>query len=529
MSRDQAGGLLHHFLLSQAAAAPERPAVVELGLDGTERVLTYRELTELADRYARSLTGLCLNVGDRVVLDSPTSAEAIAMVLACSKTGVTFIPVTPEMPAARLRSIMQATEPTLYLRAAADARPDDPGADGPGRVGSGRFGQGRIDVHQPPAARSTARQWVVETDPAYIVFTSGSTGIPKGVVMSHRAIVAFYRGLLAHGIVGPLDRVATTSPFQFDFTLLDIGLALGSGAAVVPVPRAELRWPRRFVKFLSATAATQVNGVPSIWRSTLRYEPGLLADLTRVKGVLFSGEPFAAAELRQLQRALPKAQIFNCFGSTESVACTLSRVPPLAGDNGRLSIGVPHPGSDITLLDEQGWPVLEPGVVGEIYLRSPALFSCYWDNPAATRAALVPDPLDPRTGQLAFKSGDLAYFDACGQLFFVGRSDSLVKVRGNRVELGEVERKLAGFAGVAAAVVIVVGQAGTDPGLLGFVVPEDPLLDIDKVALTAHCARDLPDYMVPNELRVLTELPVNENGKVDRVALAALAALDGRA
>jgi acyl-coenzyme A synthetase/AMP-(fatty) acid ligase len=305
--------------------------------------------------------------------------------------------------------------------------------------------------------------------------------------------------------------------------LLDLGLALGSGAAVVPVPREHLRWPRRFVRFLADAQVSQVNGVPSIWRSVLRHEPQLLAELSRVRGVLYSGERFPLPELAQLREALPQARVVNCFGSTESVACTFTEVPrcQLTSDE-QLSIGTAEPGSEIQLVDEGGRPMIRPGVIGEIYLRSPALFTGYWNDAAATAEVLVPDPVDARSGQQVYRSGDLAYWDGTGGLCFVGRADSLVKVRGNRVELGELERTLLRFTGVAAAAAVLVQRPADDPLLAAFVVPVDPATGIDELAANDFCARVLPEYMVPQKVLVLPELPINGNGKVDRLTLAAL-------
>ncbi|CAM3351054.1 AMP-binding protein [Kibdelosporangium persicum] len=510
---------LHEFLLLGARLTPDKAAVVEFA--GNEAgTISYRQLQRRVEECVRTLGELGLDMGDRIILESNTSPSAIATFLACSSLGLPFVPVSPEIPAQRLLSIIEATGPALYLQ------PDDGRRDGiPAEVGTGRFGPDGVTIDRAPQPRGQFRREIVSADPAYMVFTSGTTGRPKGVVMSHRGILAFYRGMLQHGIVGPESRVATTSPFHFDFSLLDIGLALGSGATVVPVPRPLLRWPRRFVKFLRDTGATQVNGVPSIWRSVLKHEPEQLGELgEQIRGVLFSGEPFPLPELRQLQGLLPAARIVNCFGSTESVASSFTDVPrPIPADMERLSIGFAHPGAEMMLLDDDNRHVAEPGVVGNIYLRSSALFTAYWGDPAATAKALVPDPTNPLTGQTVYRTGDLAYRGEGGELYFVGRADSLVKIRGNRVELAEVERRVAQFPGVAAACALLL-PADVDPALAVFVVLAQDVESVDELELAAFCMEALPDYMVPREIRVLDELPVTVNGKVDRAALAEVVA-----
>ncbi len=507
---------LHEFLLAGARLTPDKPAVIQ-AVGGETGSLSYRQLAQRVDGYAATLDELGLDIGDRVVLESDTSATAIAIFLACSSLGLTVVPVSPETPAQRLALIAESTEAALHLQTVDGRREAVPTP-----LGTGRFGTDGIQVERAPAPRSRHRRELVPTDPAYMIFTSGTTGRPKGVVMSHRGVLAFFRGMLRHGIVSAEDRVATTSPLQFDFSLLDIGLALGSGAAVVPVPRSLLRWPRRFVQFLTDSGATQVNGVPSIWRGVLRHEQAGLAALgEQIRGVLYSGENFPLPELRQLQRALPRARVVNCFGSSESIAASFTDVPnPLPEDADRISIGHAHPGAEMLLIDEDGRPVDEPGVVGQIHLRSAALFNGYWNDPQATAAALVPDPLNPAAGQVVFRTGDLAYRGEGGELYFTGRADSLVKVRGNRVELGEVERRVREFPGIAGAAALMLSQAGKDPVLATFVVLDAGVDGVEEMELGAFCLEALPDYMVPQQVRVLDELPVNANGKIDRRALA---------
>lgn len=511
---------IHEFLLAEGRFAPERPAIIEAGADGAFAVLTYQELEWRMNDYALGLDKLGLDIGDRVILETDNSPSAVAMLLACSSLGLTFIPVSPEVPTPRLLSIISSAEPALYLQTTEGRR-----GGIPERVGAARFGPDGVTVERPPLSRVRHRHEAVGTDAAYMIFTSGTTGRPKGVVMSHRGVLSFYRGMLRHGILTPEDRVATTSPLQFDFSLLDIGLTLGSGAALVPVPRGMLSWPRPLLRFLRESGATQVNGVPSIWRAALRHETDGIAALgEQVRGVLFSGEAFPLPELRQLQSLLPHARVVNAFGPTEAMAFSLTDVPnPLPEDQDRLSIGWAYPGAEMLLIDEEGNPIRETGVTGEIYLRGPSLFTGYWDDPEATGEALVPDPLDKRSGQLVYRSRDLAYYGENDELYFVGRADLQVKIRGNRVELGEIERRLLEHPDVTAAAAVVRPKEGADPELGAFVVLAPGTEVFDKTLLSAFCKQTLPAYMVPRKVQLIDELPVTANGKTDRRALAQIA------
>ncbi|KAB2587561.1 AMP-binding protein [Streptomyces arboris] len=512
---------LHEVLLASAAVTPERPAVIGLSAAGTPYATSYRQLRDQAEQYAAELSALGIGIGDRVIVESDTSGPALALLIACASIGAPFVPVGPQAPDERIDAVTAAAGPVLHLRADTAREREIPEP-----VGTAVFGPGGLTVLRPPATVEAGhrRTELACTDPAYVIFTSGTTGAPKGVVMSHRAITSFFRGMLAHDIVGPADRVASTAPLQFDFSLLDAGLALGSGAALIPVPRDLLPWPRRLLRFLADTGATQVDGAPSIWRNVLRYEPERLAALENLRGVLYSGEEFPLPELRALRKARPDLRIVNCYGSTESVAASFTQVPnPLPDDAERLSIGRAHPGAEMVLVDDEGRVVRESGVVGEIHLHSPALFSGYWNDPDATRAALVPDPQCPQSGQVVFRTRDLAERGEDGQLYYRGRADSLVKVRGNRVDLGEIDRCLMAAPGVALAATLLLDTgADGDQTLVAFVATDDGTAGgstPDESALRLLCTRTLPSYMVPERVHVLDELPLNSHGKIDRSGL----------
>jgi amino acid adenylation domain-containing protein len=507
--------LLHEFMLKAARDTPDRPAVVESGPEGLAAT-SYRQLETRVRHHAASLRELGIGVGDRVVLESDTSASAIAVFLACSTVGAAFVPVSPDTPDERLGTIVHIAQPALHLRAGERAR------DLPAAVGTARFDRDQLTVDRLPATRRPHRRTVTGTDTAYIIFTSGTTGRPKGVVMSHRGVVSFYQGMMAERIVGPDDRVASTSPLQFDFSLLDIGLALGSGATLVPVPRSVLVFPRMFLQLLIDARVTHVDGVPSIWRPVLRHEPDGLAALPELRSILFCGEPFPLAELRQIQRSLPGRRIVNCYGATESMAASFRDVPdPLPEHVENLSIGTGHAGAEMLLFDAEGRLVDEPGVPGEIHLYSPALFTGYWNDPETTRRTLVPDPLAPASGRVVLRTGDLAHRDENGELYFRGRVDSQVQIRGNRVELAEVERRIQEYRGVLAAAALALPEPDGELALHAFVVTAPGEPPLDEAALAAFCKQTLNSYMVPSQLHAVDRLPVTAHGKTDRKALAA--------
>ncbi|WP_371600256.1 AMP-binding protein [Streptomyces sp. NBC_00564] len=505
---------LYQLLKETVARTPDKPAVIEPDGTAAVREFSYRRLDGLVKEYAAVLDGLGLDVGDRVVVEADTSAASVALLLACSMLGLPFVPVSPQTPDGRLQQILRAVEPAVHARADGLKRRQLPQTGA-----TARFGPDTLVVERPPARTARRRRAVLATDTAYIVFTSGSTDRPKAVVMSHRAVVTFLRAVVGDGLVDGDDRVAGTSPLQFDFALFSIGIALAAGATLVPVPRERLASPRRMIGFLREAEVTQVHGVPSLWRPVLRHDRELLRELQTLRSVVFAGEEFPIPELRRLQEMLPGTRLVNGYGATESMAASFTDVPdPLPAGYERLSIGHAHTGAEMTLVDGTAQVVTEPGASGEIYLRSPALFTGYWNDPEATAAVLVPDPVDPRHGQPVLRTGDLARLGVRGELYFLGRSDHQVQVRGHRVELGEVEGTLARLPAVTAAAAVLVPR-GRDQVLMAGVVLDRPQAPFDEDAALAWCARELPAYMVPRRVCPVPELPLTENGKVDRELL----------
>ncbi|MCX4778473.1 amino acid adenylation domain-containing protein [Streptomyces sp. NBC_01264] len=533
--------LLHHFLLRHAARLGDRPAVI-----GRESTLTYAELASRAATLAGQLAAWGVEPGDRVVLGLDPSPDALALLCACSMTGAVFVPVAPETPEARFRSLADRTEAVLLI-AEDGTGPRSPEADA--RWSRARLHGGALEFSGPrEASPGPVRLETTGHDLAYLIFTSGTTGEPKGIMMSHTAVLAFWRGLTEHCALDGDARVGSFSPLQFDFSLLDYGLALGSGATLVLVDRTLFHQPRRMLDFLGATGVTQMNGVPSLWSSILRYVPGELHRAASLRTVLFAGEGFPASELRTLRAAFPGLRIINCFGHSESVACSFLDLPdPLPEDGDDLPMGWGHPGAQLLLLDEDGAPVTEAGTTGELYLRADNLFSGYWRDPEATARALVPNPLRPRDRESVFRSGDRAELGADGHLYFRGRDDLQVKVRGNRVELEEVERVLGSHPRVARAAV-----AAAADGLLAVIArrpaPADsrdshdtrdihdmpgnraPAGPLATAELRRWCADRLPPYMVPDSLHFTdSPLPTTPNGKIDRARLLARYAGSGPA
>jgi amino acid adenylation domain-containing protein len=361
------------------------------------------------------------------------------------------------------------------------------------------------DLSLPSTVHTESVNTPVEPDdPAYILYTSGSTGSPKGVCVSHRNARAFVDWAVAELAATRTDHFSSHAAFTFDLSVLDLYVAFASGGAVHLIP-AELAYaPVELVRFLHEHQITVWYSVPSALALMMR-EGGLLdrPAPSALRAVLFAGEPFAIGDVRRLA-GWTGARLLNLYGPTETNVCTFHevRADDLARDR-PVPIGRPCSGDKAWARRADGNRG-GPGEEGELIVDGPTVMLGYWGRPAH---------------QGPYETGDLVRALPDGSFDYLGRRDHMVKVRGNRIELGEVEAALAAHADVAQAGAIVVGQ-GLDARLVAFVVPASGQ-PLGTLGLRRHCAERLPRYMLPDEIRVVVDLPHTGNGKLDRLALAA--------
>ncbi|HEX6343063.1 amino acid adenylation domain-containing protein [Umezawaea sp.] len=479
----------------RAAQRPDAPALRHRGVE-----LTYRQLDERAVAIATGLRAAGLRRGGVVAVPLPRGIDSVCAYLGIFYAGCAYLPLDPEQPPDRVRTALLGVADAVLVAGPHPSLPPEVPVLELADLLAGRDADPAVPVR------------VVGEDPAYLISTSGSTGRPKTVVVPHRGISRLVPD--ADGIVYHADdRVAHLCNPAFDASILELWGALGSGAVLVVGDKQDALSPARLRAFL-AEERISVLGLPTaLLHTVIDFEPDAMSG---VRLLIFGGEKADEQRLARLLANQPPARVVNVYGPTENTTVsTLQRVTPADLDPGPLSIGRAVSGSTAHALGLHGEPVA-PGVEGELYVGGEGLALGYHGNPALTAASFVPDPFGPAGGRL-YRTGDRVRPRGDGTFHFVGRTDDQVKVRGFRVELGEIELALRSLPDVTDAVVFARATADSTE-LLACVTGGAALADAAGIADGLRAR--LPEYMVP-AIVVTDRLPLNANGKVDRAALLA--------
>ena len=528
--------LLQQLLAESAARAPREPAVTSEG-----HCLSYEELDRLSNQVARALIARGVQPGDRVGILAPKSAASVVAVFGALKAGACYVPLDPKSPDTRLSAIMGdsgigmvlADENTAHRAASMmGSVPALRGVveTGPrwGTVGDGASASGSPDAAIAGWATVLAEpdealdgELATETDLAYILYTSGSTGMPKGVMISHRSSLTFVEWAATSAGLGPQDRVCSPAPLHFDLSVFDIFATCRAAACLVVLPDAATLFPARLAASMERERISVWYSVPSILTMLVTYGNLGEFDLSGLRAVIFAGEVFPVKFLSQLMAELPCASYFNWYGPTETNVCTAFDVTA-AKDSVELMAPVPIgkacANTEVFAVTSDGRRASRPGEEGELYVRGPGLMRGYWSHPDKTRDVLVRNPFQEAYDELAYRTGDLVTLDADGNYVFLGRRDGMVKTRGYRVELGEVESVLYQHQAIREAVVVPVPDELLGSRLRAIVSVYGTGLTSQDVL--EHCRGRLPRYMVPDAVEFCEALPRTSTGKVDRAGLA---------
>ncbi|MGW7077327.1 amino acid adenylation domain-containing protein [Streptomyces sp. NPDC054866] len=497
------------------AKAPDHPALIAPDRAPTDPAhISYAELNTRANRLAHLLLHRGVGPGDVVALALPRSATTVVALLAVLKAGAAYLPVDPDYPADRIAYMLGDAAPAVVLTVTtvADRLPALPGGaaplvlDAPGTLAD--LG-GLPDADPTDADRSRP---LTPQDAAYVIYTSGSTGRPKGVVVPHEGAANLVANHRAHLGTGPGSRVLQFASFSFDATVWELCASLYSGGTLV-LSTADSRLSGELLAGLITEHCVNHAVLPPTVLGGFPDTAVLPDDMC----LLVGGEACPPAVV---ERFAPRGMLRNAYGPTETSVCATWSAPLAPG--GKPPIGRPLDNFRVYVLDATLSPT-PVGVTGELYIAGAGLAQGYLGRPVTTAERFVADPNGP-AGARMYRSGDLVRWRSDGTLDYVGRADHQIKLRGFRIEPGEIETVLARHPVIAQAAVILTPSPTGAQQLTGYVVPVSGVAAVDVPVLRAHAAESLPAHMVPASLVCLPALPLTANGKLDTRALPALTA-----
>jgi amino acid adenylation domain-containing protein len=518
--------LLPDIIRSQAERRPSAIAVVH-----QQQRLTYEELESDSNRLARLLQATGCHPGNRVGLLMPKSPAALIGMLGSLKAGCIYVPMDAANPPARLAAILSSCEPCCILAAdpaataltrlaAEDRIPDSIRL---GWMGSPTLPEAPFDVAfrwedtGSLSAEPLASQGVPE-DVAHILFTSGSTGAPKGVMITHSNILSFLRWAIPYFGTGPSDRISGHPPLHFDLSTFDVYGTFLAGAQLHLVPPEITLLPHKLAEFIRCSELTQWFSVPSVLSYMKQFDVVRPNDFSSLRRLLWCGESIPTPTLIYWMTRLRSVTFTNLYGPTETtIASSYYSVPACPPhERAEIPIGRPCSGEEILLLDASLQPVAA-GETGELYIRGTGLSPGYWQDAVKTAAVFLEDP---QHGRL-YKTGDLGRIGQDGLLYLLGRADTQIKSRGYRIELGEIEAALYALGLLRECSVVSVPVKSFEGTVICCAYVPAVDREVTPLDMRERLTKLLPPYMVPSQWMALPYLPLNGNGKVDRPLIKA--------
>ena len=516
--------LLHELLIDSAARAPE-----SIAISAGKETITYAALVERAGKVAKILHDLGVRTGDRVGLLVDKNIPCYTGIYGILMSGAAYVPLDRRAPAERLGYIASDCSIRVAVCTAKGARALKGNGDAFASIEhvvlldsddeSLADGRNAVTSSAIDAAMPATPAHVVDTDLAYILYTSGSTGQPKGVMISHAVSMSFVRWAADETGLGADDRVSGHAPLHFDLSIFDIYSTAKVGATLLPVPDGASTFPSRLTDWMIDNRITVWYSVPSILSMMGKQANFAERSFPDLRVLLFAGEVFPAKYLKIWVAQCPDTVFKNWYGPTETNVITSYTVDIPAEDIDQpVPIGKATSNAALFRVDADGELVTDDSVAGELLARGPCVAIGYWGDEEKTRDRFLDNSRQPWLRDRVYRTGDLVTIAPDGNIIFQGRADHQVKCRGYRIELGEVEAALYKDSSVQEAAVIPVPDDLIGNRLIAFVSSPKYSGDVPNSVID-NVKHFVPNYMVPDRFVALDELPKTSNGKIDRQKL----------
>ena len=483
----------------------------KIAIEDSNGQLTWKQYRNKSLGLAKEIVSRNIGIKKPIVVYMEKNAKVLVSFMGVAYSGNFYSPIDVDMPTTRANKIFEILKPELVITTKTLHEK---------LIQLNYFGEcifyEEVDEIEENDVLKNIEKNILDTDLLYVLFTSGSTGVPKGVCISHGSVIDYTDWVTETFNISDEDSFGNQAPFYFDNSILDIYSTMKTGATLYIVPPKLFSQPVLLLEYLKSNKINTIFWVPSALIVVSKLKAFRNVDLKdTIRRVLFCGEVMPNKQLNVWREYLPDAVYANLYGPTEITdACTYYIVNRDFKDDEPLPIGIPMKNTDILVLDENNRLILEKGVVGELCVRGTGLAKGYYGNPEKTEEAFVQNPLNDKYPEKIYRTGDLVQYNEYNELIYLSRKDFQIKHMGHRIELGEIETAVSSIEGISLCCCLYNDVRSR---ITLFIDRQ-----LTKEEINEKLKNMIPEYMLPGKVIVLEDMPINANGKIDRVKLKEL-------